>query len=112
MIDKTGDQMNNSGCVNPSAFSDQFDRSNPQTTGSWKDKCTRLRLSLYGSDNLRVKIVPPSCRQYKPDSFQAVRPLFWNEIIGGNDVDDYWVDPGAPSIRRSCPSDGNGKNDG
>ena len=37
-VDKTRDQMNNWRWDNPSAFGDQVDRSNPQTTSSGKEK--------------------------------------------------------------------------
>jgi len=71
MFDKTCDQMNNWRWDNPHAFGDQVDRSNPQTTSSGKVKRTGERCCWYGSDNLRAKIEPPSCRQYKPGDFLA-----------------------------------------
>jgi hypothetical protein len=64
MFDKTHDQMNNWRWDNPWCFRDQVDRSNPQTTSSGKVKRTGERFSWYGSDDLRAKIEPPSCRQY------------------------------------------------
>jgi len=103
--------MNNWRWDNPRAFGDQVDRSNPQTTRSGKVKRTGERFSWYGSDDLRAKIEPPSCRQYKPGDFLAVRPLNWDEIIDEDDDDDNWVDPGAPSGGRSRPSDGNDNDD-
>ena len=112
MFDKTRDQMNNWRWDNPRAFGDQVDRSNPQTTSSGKVKRTGERFSWYGSDDLRAKIEPPSCRQYKPGDFLAVRPLNWDEIIDEDDDDDNWADPGAPSGGRSRPGDGNDNDDG
>jgi len=88
MFDKTRDQMNNWRWDNPRAFGDQVDRSNPQTTSSGKVKRTGERFSWYSSDDLRAKIEPPSCRQYKPGDFLAVRPLNWDEIIDEDDDDD------------------------
>jgi hypothetical protein len=111
-FDKTHDQMNNWKWDNPHAFGDQFDRSNPQTTSLGKVKCTSERFSWYGSDDLRAKIEPPSCRQYKPGDFLAVRPLNWDEIIDEDDDDENWEDPGAPSGGRSCPGNGNNNDDG
>jgi hypothetical protein len=81
MFDKTRDQMNNWRWDNPHTFGDQVDRSNPQTTSSGKVKPTGKSFSSYGSDDLRAKIEPQSCRQYKPGDFLAVRPLNWDEII-------------------------------
>jgi len=107
MFDKTRDQMNNWRWDNPRAFGDQVDRSNLQTTSSGKVKSTGERFSWYGSDDLRANIEPPSCRQYKPGDFLAVRPLNWDEIINEDDDDDNWADPGAPSGGRSHPGDGN-----
>jgi len=75
MFDKTREQMNNLRWDNPHAFGVQVDPSNPQTTNSGKVKCTRESFSGYDGDNLRVKIEPPSCRQYKPGNFLAVEPL-------------------------------------
>jgi hypothetical protein len=112
MFDKTRDQMNNWRWDNPRAFGDQVDRSNPQTTSSGKVKRTGERFSWYGSDDLRAKIEPPSCRQYKPGDFLAVRPLNWDEIIDEDDDDENWADPGAPSGGRSRPGDDNDNDDG
>jgi hypothetical protein len=107
MFDKTRDQMNNWRLDNRRAFGDQVDRSNPQTASLWKVKRTCERFSWYGSDNLRAKIQPPCCRQYKSGLFVAVRPLNWDEIIDEEDDDDNWVDPGELSCGRSRPNDGN-----
>jgi hypothetical protein len=81
MFGKTCYQMNNWRWDDPRAFGDQVDRSNLQTTSSGKVKRTGERFSWYGSDDLRAKIEPPSCRQYKQRDFLAVRPLNWDEII-------------------------------
>jgi hypothetical protein len=75
MFDKTRDQMNNWRWDNPRAFGDQVDSSILQTTSLGMVKRTGERVSRYGSDDLRVKIEPPSCRQYKPCDVLAVRPL-------------------------------------
>jgi hypothetical protein len=112
MFDKTRDQINNWRWDNPHAFGDQVDRSNPQITSSGKVKRTSKRLSWYGSDDLRAKIEPPSCRQYKPGDILAVRPLNWDEIIDEDDADENWADPGALSGGRSCPGDGNDNDNG
>jgi len=112
MFDKTRDQMTNWRLDNPHAFGDQVDRSNPQTTSSGKVRRTGERFSWYGSDDLRAKIEPPSCRQYKPGDFLAVRPLNWDEIIDKDDDDENWADPGAPSGGRSRRGDGNDNDDG
>jgi len=111
MFDKTRNQMNNWGWDNPRAFGDLVNRSNPQTTSSGKVKRTSEHFSRYGSDDLRAKIEPPSCRQYKPDDFLAVRTQNWDEIIDEDDDDDNWADPGAPSGGRSRSSDGNDNDD-
>jgi hypothetical protein len=67
MLDKTRDQMNNWRWDNCRAFGDQVDHSNPQKTNFGEVKCTAERFSWYGSDDLKAKIEPPSCQQYKPD---------------------------------------------
>jgi len=95
MFDKTRDQMNNWRWDNPHAFGDQVDRSNPQTTSSGKVQLTGERFSWYCSDDLRAKIEPPSCRQYKPGDFLAIRPLNCDEIIDEDDDDENWADSGA-----------------
>jgi len=112
MFDKTRDQMNNCRWDNPRAFGDHVDRSNPQTTSSGKVKRTSERFSWYGSDDLRAKIEPPSCRQYKPGDFLAVTTLNWDEIIDEDHDDDNWADRGAPSGGTSRPGDGNDNDDG
>jgi len=81
-------------------------------TARGKVKRTVELCSLYGSDDLRAKIEPPTCRQYKPGDFLAVRPLNWDEIIDEDNDDDNWADPGAPSGGRSPPGDGNDNDDG
>jgi len=112
MFDKTRDQMNKCRWDNPHAFGDQVDRSNPRTTSSGKVERTGERFSWYGSDDLRAKIELPSCRQYKPGDFLAVRPLNWDEIIDEDDDDENWADPGAPTGGRSRPGDGNDNDNG
>jgi hypothetical protein len=72
MFDKTRDRMNNCRCDNSRAFGYLVDCSTPQTTRSGKVKCTGERFSWYGSDDLRVKIKPPSCWQYKTGDFLVV----------------------------------------
>jgi len=112
MFDKTRNQMNNWRLYNPRAFGDQVDRSNPQTTSSGKVKRTGERFSWYGSDDLRARIKAPSCQQYKPGDFLAVRPLNWDEIIDEGDDDENCADAGAPSGGRSRPGDGNDNDNG
>jgi hypothetical protein len=112
MIDKTCDQMSNWRWDNPRAFRDQVDRSNPQTTRYGNVKCTGEHFSWYGSDNPTAMIEPPSCRQYKPGDFLAVRPLNWDEIIDKDDDDDNWADSGVRSGGRRRPGDGNDNDDG
>jgi hypothetical protein len=112
MFDQTRDQMNNWRWDNPSAFGDQVNGSNPQSTSSGKVKRTSERFSWYGSDDLRAKIEPPSCQQYKPGDFLAVRPLNWDEITNEDDDDDNWADAGAPRGGRSGLGDGNDNDDG
>jgi len=111
-FDNTRDQMNNWRWYNPHAFGDQVDRSNPQTTSSGKVKRTGKRFSWYGSDDLKAKIEPPSCWQYKPGDFLAVRPLNWDKIIDEDVDDENWADPRAPSGGRSRPGDGNDNDNG
>jgi len=69
-------------------------------------KRTSERFFWY-SDDPTAKIEPPSCRQYKPGDFLAVRPLNRDEIFDEDDDDEDWADPGAPSGGRSRPGDGN-----
>jgi hypothetical protein len=112
-FDKTRDQMNNWRWDNPRAFGDQVDHSNQQTTSWGKVKNTGKRVSWYGSNDLRAKIAPTSCRQYKLGDFLALRPLNWDEIIAQDDDDEYWADPrGALSGGRSHPGDGNYNDNG
>jgi len=111
MFDKTCDQINNWRWDNRHAFGDQVDCSNPQTTSSGKVKRTGQPFSRYGSDDPRAKIEPPSCRQYKPGDFQAIRPLNWDEIIDEDDDDENWADPGAPTGGWSSPGVGNDNDD-
>jgi len=112
MFDKTCDQITIWRWDNPLPFGDQVDRSNRQTTSSGKVKRTGERFSWYGSDDLKAKIEPPSCRQYKPGNLLAVRPLNWDEILDENDDNETWANPGAPSGGRSRPGDGNDNDDG
>jgi hypothetical protein len=93
MFDTTHDQMNNSRWDNPSAFRNQVDRTNRYTTWVAKVKRTDEGFSLYGSDDPRANIEPPSCRQYKPGDFLAVRLLDWDEIIDEDDDDENLADP-------------------
>jgi hypothetical protein len=58
-----------------------------------------------------MKIEPPSCRQYKPGDFLAVRPLNWDETIDEDDDDENWADPGGPSGGRSRSGNGNDNDD-
>jgi len=111
MYDKTCNPMNDWRWDNPRTFGNQVDHSNLQTTSSGKVKRTGERFSWYGSDDLRAKIEPPSCRQYKPDNFLDVRPLNWDEIIDVDDDYENWADPGAPSGGRSHPCNGNCNDD-
>jgi hypothetical protein len=111
MFDKTRDQMINWRWHTPGAFGDQVDRSNPQTTSSGTVNRTGECVSWYCSDDLKAKIQPRSCRQYKPGDFLAIRPLNWDERIDEDDDDDNWVDPGAPCGGKSRPGDGNDNDD-
>jgi hypothetical protein len=108
IFDKTRDQMNNWRWDNPSSFGDEVDRSNPQTTnlGNVKRNCECF--SLYGSDDLRAKIEPPSCWQRKAGNFLAGGLLNWDEIIEENDNDENCADLRAPSRGRSHHGNGNG----
>jgi len=112
MFDTTCNQINNWRWDNPRAFGDQVDRSNLQTTSLGKVKHTSEHFSWYGSDDVSARIEPPSCRQYKPGAFLAVRPLNWEEIIDEEDDDENWEDPGAPSGGWSRPGDENDNDDG
>jgi hypothetical protein len=110
-FDTALDQMNNWRWDNPGAIREQVNSSNPQTTNSGKDKRTTKRFSWYCSNDLRAMIEPPSCRQYKPGDFLAVRQRNWDEIIHKDDVDENWAHSGVPSGVRSRPSDGNDNDD-
>jgi len=112
MFDKTRDQTNNCRWDNPRALRDQLDRSNPQTTSSGKDECKCERFSFSGSDDLRSKIEPQCCRQYKPCDILAVGPLNSDEIIAEDDDDENWPDPGALSSGRSRPGNDIDNDDG
>jgi hypothetical protein len=112
MFDKTGDQMKHLRCDNPCAFGDHVDRSNPQTTTLGKVQCTGEHFSWYDSDNRRAKIDPPSCRQYKPGDFLAVRPLNSDKIICEDDDERNWADLGVLSGGRSRAGDGNDNDNG
>jgi len=104
--------MNNWRLDNSRAFRDQVDHFNPQTTHTGKVTHIGERFSLFGSHDLRAKIEPPSCRQYKPGDFLAVRLLNSDEIINEDKDDVNWADPGAPSGGRSRPGDGNDNDNG
>jgi hypothetical protein len=106
MFDKTQDEMHNWRWDTPHAFGDEVYPSNPQTTSSGKVKRTAECFPWCGSNDLRAKIEPPSCRQYKPGDFLAVRPLNWDETIDEDDDDENWADPGAPSGGKSLLGDG------
>jgi len=112
MFDKTHDQMNNWRWDNPRAFRDQVDHSNPPTTSSGKVKRTSERFSWFGSNDLRAKIEPPCCRQYKPGEFLSIIPLHWVEMIDEDDDDANWADPRVLSSGRSRPGDGNDNDNG
>jgi len=112
MFDKTHNQMNNWRWDNPRAFGDQVDRSNLQTTSLGKVKRTGQHFCRYGSDDVSARIELPSCRQYKPGVFLAVRPRNCDQIIDEYDDDENWADPGAPSGGRSPHGDENDNHDG
>jgi len=111
MFDTARDQMINWRWDNPRAYGDQVDRTNPQTTSLGKVKRIGEHFSWYSSDDPRAKIESPSCPQYKPGDFLAVRPLNWDDIIDEDDDDDNWADPGVPSGGKSRPSDPNYNDD-
>jgi len=75
MYDQTGGQMSSWRWDNPCTLGDQVVRSIQQTTSSENVQCTDECFSWSGSDDLRAKIEPPCCWQYKPGDFMAVRPL-------------------------------------
>ena len=107
MFHKTHDQMNNWRWGNPRAFGDQVDHFNLQTTSPGTVKRSSERFPWYRRNDLRARIESPSCRQYEPGDFLAVRPLNSDEKIDKDDDDVNWVDPGPPSGERSRPGDGN-----
>jgi len=111
MFEKTCHQTNNWRWDNPCAFGDQVDRSNSHTTSLGNVKHTSEHFFWYGSNDLRAKIEPRGCQQYKPGDFLAVRPLNWDEIIDEDDDDENWAGRGAPSGVRSHPGDGNDNDD-
>jgi hypothetical protein len=111
-FDKTRDQMNNWRWDNTRDIGDQVDRSNLQTIISGKVNHTSKRVPKYGSDNLRAKIEPPRCRQYKSGDFLACRPQNRDEIIDEGDDDENWADSSVPSGGRSRPGDGNNNDHG
>ena len=104
--------MNNWGWNNCRAFGDEVDHLNLQTTRSGLLKLTGQCFSWYGTDDLRAKIEPPSCRQYKPGNFLAITQLYWDEIINEDEDDENWADSGAPSGRRSRCGYGNDNDHG
>jgi len=112
IFETTHDQMNNGRWDNPRAFGDHIDHTNWQTTCSGKVKRTGERFSWYSRDDLMEKIELPSCRQYKPGDFLAVRPLNPERIIDEDDDDDNWADRGGPRCGRSRPADGNHNDNG
>jgi len=112
MFDNARHEMKNWRWDNPGAFRDQGDRSNPVRTISGKVRRTRELFFWYSSDDLRAKIEPRSCRQYKSSDFLAFRLLNWNEIIDQDDDDETRLDPGAPSNWSSRHGDGNGNDHG
>jgi hypothetical protein len=111
MFDKTHNDMNNWRWDNPHAFRDQVDHYNLMITSLGKVKHTGVRFSWYGRDDLRAKIEPPSCRQYKQGDYLAIRQPNWADIMDQDDDDDEnWADPAGPSGRRSRPGNGHDNN--
>jgi len=96
---------------NPRHFGNQVERFNPQTTSLGNAKRTGERFSWFCGGDLRAKIEPPSCRQYKPGDILAVRPLNCDEIIDEDEDGDNWADPGAPCGGRIRPNNGNDNDD-
>jgi hypothetical protein len=111
MFDKTRNHMNNCRWYNLYAFRDQVDHTNPQKPPSGMLKRTGEHFTWYCSDDLRAKIEPPNCQQYKQGVFLSVRPLNWDDIIDEDHDDLNWADAGAPSGGRSRPGDGNDNDD-
>jgi hypothetical protein len=112
IFDKTRDPMNNWRRYNPRAFRVQVEVSNPQATSSGMGMRTSDSFSSYGRDDLRAKIEPPSCRQYKPGDFLAVKQQNWDEIIDEGDAEYNWADPRPLLGGRSRTSNGNDNDDG
>lgn len=108
----TCDQMNSWRWDNHSDFGDQVDHCNLQTTSFGKVTCTAKSFSWYNGDDLRVKIEPPSCQQYKLGDILAIRLVSWDDTIDENDDNENWVDPGAPRGGMSCLGNGNDNYDG
>jgi hypothetical protein len=61
----------------------------------------------YSSDDSRVQIEGPWCRQNTSGNFLAVSPLNWDDIIDDDDDEENWADPKAPSSGQSPPGDDN-----
>jgi hypothetical protein len=112
MFNKLRSQMINWRWDSTGAFRDHVHRSSPETTSSEKVKRTAECFSRYGSDDLRGKIQLPSCRQYKPDDFLAIRPPIGDEIVDKDDDDENGEGPRAPSSGRSRPGDVNENDNG
>jgi hypothetical protein len=112
MVDNTCDHLNNWRWDNARAYGDQFDHSVPQNSSLGKVKHTMKHFSWYCCDDLRAKIMPPNCQQYKPGNFLAVRPQKWDEKIDEEDDEKNRVDSVVPSGERSRPVDGNDKDNG
>ena len=90
-------QVNNWRCDNPHVFRNQVHCATPQTTSSGKVKYSVKCFSLYGSDDLSVKIEPRCRRHYKLSDVLAIRPMNSDETIDEDDYDDNLADHGAPS---------------
>jgi len=112
MLDKACNQMNNWRWDSPRAFGGQVGHSNPQKTSSRMVKRAGERFPWYVSDDHRAQIEPPSCQQYKPGDFLAMRPLHWDEIIDEDDDDENSADPGVASSGMRRPGNGNDNDDG
>jgi len=112
MFRKTYNQIINWRQDNPHSFGNEVKHRNPQTTSSGKFKPTCHRFAWYGSDDLRGKIGPPSCRQWKPSNYLGVRQLNCDKIIDKVDDEQNWVDPGVWSGGRRDPCIGNVNDDG
>jgi hypothetical protein len=112
IFDKTHYKRNNWMWDNLCAFGDPVNHSNVMATTLGKVKCTSEHFACYCSDDLRAKIEPPSCRQYKPGNFLAIRPWNWDEIIDKVNDNENWAVPTVPRGEWSCASDGNGNGNG